>query len=939
MNNQAQKKAAKKFAEFWKDKGYEKGESQKFWLSLLHDIFGVEHPESFISFEDKVFLGHTSFIDGYIADTKVLIEQKSKGTNLEAKIKQSDGTFLTPYEQARRYGTELPVDKHPKFIVISNFQTFLVYDMNKPRGEPEEILLENLEREYYRLSFLVDSENIHIKRETEISIQAGEIVGLLYDAFYKEYKNPTNAESLKSLNMLCVRLVFCLYAEDAGIFGKRLMFHDYLASFEPKNMRNALIRLFKVLDTKIDERDPYLEKELAQFPYVNGGLFSDKDIEIPNFTDEIKKLLLEKASASFDWSEISPTIFGAVFESTLNPVTRRTGGMHYTSIQNIHKVIDPLFLDDLTKELQEIKGFKTRIKKLKAYQDKLSQLNFLDPACGSGNFLTETYISIRKLENEVIRLLYDGQISFTTKKDSPIKISISQFYGIEINDFACTVGKTSLWIAEIQMLRKTEEIIHTDINFLPLKSYANIIEANALRIDWEKIISKSKLNYIIGNPPFVGTSFQTPEQKEDIRKIYVDEKGKTYKTAGKNDYVSCWYFKAANFMQNTNVTAAFISTNSITQGEQVANIFKPIFDRFNIKINFAWRSFKWDSESKSKSSVYCVIIGFSTIDKTKVLKKKSNSKVLKKKSNSFKKLFFDDNNFCEVENINAYLNAAPNIFIESRNKPICHVPEIIYGNKPVDGGNLLLSDEEYHELIKSEPKAKKFIRRFCGAQEYLHNIKRWCLWLVGVSPSEIAALPKVMKRVYATKEFRLKSKKAATRKFADYPTRFIEIRQPTSDYVLIPVISSGTRKYIPIGFMNSDVICGSSNQMIPNANLYHFGVLTSIVHMAWMRITCGRLGTSYSYSNDIVYNNFPWCKPTDEQKSEIEKTAKKILDARDLYSDSCLADLYNDMLMPPELKKAHEENDVAVMKAYGLKENITESDCVAFLMNKYQEMI
>lgn len=760
-----------------------------------------------------------------------------------------------------------------------------------------------------------------INRETEISIQAGEIVALLYDAFYKEYKNPQNEQSLKSLNMLCVRLVFCLYAEDAGIFGKRSIFHDYLSGFESKNMRNALIRLFKVLDTKIDERDPYLETDLAEFPYVNGGLFSDQNIEIPNFTDEIKKLLLENASAGFDWSEISPTIFGAVFESTLNPVTRRAGGMHYTSIQNIHKVINPLFLDDLTQELQEIKGFKTKIKKLKVYQDKLSKLNFLDPACGSGNFLTETYISIRKLENEVIRLLYDGQISFTTKKDSPIKVSIGQFYGIEINDFACTVGKTSLWIAEIQMLRKTEEIIHTDINFLPLKSYANIIEANALRIDWEKIISKSKLNYIIGNPPFVGTSFQTQEQKEDIRKIYVDEKGKTYKTAGKNDYVSCWYFKAAKFMQNTNIRAAFISTNSITQGEQVANIFKPIFDRFNIKINFAWRSFKWDSESKSKSSVYCVIIGFSTINKAS------------------KKLFFDDNNFCEVENINAYLNAAPNIFIESRKKTLSDVPEIFNGNSPVDGGNLLLSDEEYQELIKSEPKAKKFIRRFCGAQEYLHNIKRWCLWLVGVSPSEIAALPKVMKRVQATKEFRLKSKKAATRKFADYPTRFIEIRQPTSDYVLIPVISSGTRKYIPIGFMNSDVICGSSNQMIPNANLYHFGVLTSIVHMAWMRITCGRLGTSYSYSNDIVYNNFPWCEPTDEQKLEIEKTAQKILDARDLYSDSCLADLYNDMLMPPELKKAHEENDVAVIKAYGLKKNIVESDCVAFLMNKYQEMV
>ena len=449
INEQAQK--AKEFAEFWKDKGYEKGQSQSFWLQLLTQVYGVEKPTEFIEFEDQVHIDkNTGFIDGYIPTTKVLIEQKSIDKDLRKGIRQSDGSLLNPFQQAKKYIAELPLSKHPKYVVTCNFKSFLIYNMENPNGEPEEILLENLEKEYYRLEFLVEAGNEHLKREMEISIQAGELVGKLYDEILKLYIKPESEETLKSLNMLCVRLVFCLYAEDAGIFGKRLIFHDYLSRFETRDLRRALIDLFRVLDTKVENRDPYMAEELAQFPYVNGGLFANEDIEIPNLNDTVKELLLSKASEDFDWSEISPTIFGAVFESTLNPETRRSGGMHYTSIENIHKVIDPLFLDELKEELQEIKHIsviKTKKKKLEDFQNKLASLKFLDPACGSGNFLTETYLSLRKLENETISELTGGQILFGDESFSPIKVSIGQFYGIEINDFAVTVAKTALWIA------------------------------------------------------------------------------------------------------------------------------------------------------------------------------------------------------------------------------------------------------------------------------------------------------------------------------------------------------------------------------------------------------------------------------------------------------------------------------------------------------------
>ncbi|MCM1315816.1 MAG: methylase [Alistipes senegalensis] len=914
------KKTVKEFVQRWTNKGYEKGESQKFWLDLLHNVLGVSDVTEYISFEEQVKLDHTAFIDGYIDTTHVMIEQKSLGKDLRKGIKQSDGTLLTPFQQAKRYASELPYSKRPRWVVTCNFSEFLIYDMEKPNCEPEQIFLKDLPKEYYRLQFLVDTGNDSIRREMEISLQAGELVGKMYDLILKQYKNPDSPETLKSLNMLCVRLVFCLYAEDSGIFGSRKMFGNYLKQFPVSEVRPKLVELFRVLDTKPENRDPYMNDDLSAFPYVNGGLFADENIEIPRFTDEIVELLVNGASKVFNWADISPTIFGAVFESTLNPETRRSGGMHYTSIENIHKVIDPLFLDDLKSELEkilEIKVNKTRLSRLEDFRNRLASLTFLDPACGSGNFLTETYISLRRLENQALRAIYDGQKMFNL--DGLIKVGIHQFYGIEINDFAVTVAKTALWIAESQMMHETEEIIEHDLDFLPLKSYANIVEGNSLRIDWADVVPKEKLSYIMGNPPFVGYSLQSKEQKADILSIYVDEKGKPYKTAGKIDYVSGWYFEACELMRNTAIRTAFVSTNSITQGEQVANVWKPLYDRFGIHIDFAYRTFRWDSEATLKAHVHCVIVGFSTV------------------KNSDDKKLFDSDSFRIVKNISPYLIDSETIFIQSRTKPLCNVPAIHRGNQPTDGGNLIINKEDYEDFIKSEPKAKKYIKRFMMGYEFINNVPRYCLWLIGVSPKELKEMPLVLKRIQEVKKMRESSTFEQTRRMAETPYKFREEFNPDT-FIAIPVVSSENRKYIPMGYLDKNVIAGNKLFMVENASLYHFGVLTSNVHMAWTRAVCGRLKSDYSYSNTVVYNNFPWCNPTPEQAERIEHTAHAILDARNLYPDCSLADLYDELTMPPELRKAHQQNDFAVMSAYGFDKKITESECVAELMKMYQKL-
>ena len=975
--------SAAEFAERWKDRGYERGESQPFWIDLLTNVFGIETPsDGFITFEDHQKVDASNFVDGRIRSTRVLIEQKSIDKDLRAPIKQSDGSLLNPFQQARRYVVSLPVSEHPRWIVTCNFKEFLVYDMEQPNGEPEQILLENLGKEYYRLQFLVDAKNEHLRKEMEVSMQAGEIVGKIYEALLAQY-NDNSPEALRWLNILCVRIVFCLYAEDAGVFTHD-QFHDYLVRYDAEDLRNALIRLFDVLNTPIDKRSKYLKDDLKAFPYTNGGLFEEQ-IEIPQFTEELKQTLLQNASLDFDWSEISPTIFGAVFESTLNPETRRSGGMHYTSIENIHKVIDPLFLNDLRRELDEIleeKVEKQRKRKLNEYQMKLSSLTFLDPACGSGNFLTETYLSLRRLENEAIREMYHGQTMMGAFVN-PIKVSIQQFYGIEINDFAVTVATTALWISEAQMLAETERIVHQDIDFLPLKPYHNIREGNALRMDWSVIevpsdiptihaknlhliiepepmtasepieydevnvvanrfdgnakpqVQRYQVNYdyIIGNPPFVGFTFMSAEQKEDLQRIFPGIKNL--------DYVSCWFKKACDTTRMTNSECAFVSTNSITQGETVGRMW----ERLDIFINFAWPTFRWDNEAKDKAHVHCVIIGFSHKERKQ-------------------KYLYDDSGAHKCENINAYLSDAPNVIVSSRSKPICDVPSMIYGNKPADGGHLIFTKSERDDFLAREPKARRWMYTLIGGTELINNKPnindklRYTLWLEGISPADLRSMPLVMERVAACKQARENSPAAAIRKFAETPHLYAQRTQPNIPKLdemgnpilpngqrhynlLVPEVSSERRKYVPMGYVANEVVTNNLVKLIPNATLYDFGILVSNVHMAWMRAVCGRLKSDYRYSKDVVYNNFPWPTPTEEQKAKIVQTAQAIIDARAKYPDCSLADLYDDVAMPVDLRKAHQENDNAVMRAYGFDPKMMEdkeSLLVAELFKRYQEM-
>ena len=925
MNLKEQQKQAKAFIERWKDRGNERQDTQSFWLDLLQSVYGVENPSEYIKFEDTVMMDHTSFMDGYIDTTKVLIEQKGANKDLSKAIKQSDGSFLTPFQQAKRYSANLPYSKQPRWIITCNFKEFYVYDMEKPHGEPTVIRLEDLEREAYRLEFIVGTTNEHLEREMAISMEAGEIVKEVYSGLLQQYKNPENPESLHAMNQLIVRLVFCFYAEDAGMFGKKTMFHDYLTRFSSRDFRRGLLDLFNVLNTPIDQRDPYLDDELSAFPYVNGGMFAENNLEVPQFTDELRESILEHASSSFDWSEISPTIFGAVFESTLNPETRRSGGMHYTSIENIHKVIDPLFLDALKEELNEIRQIKqpaTLKKRAQQFQEKLSRLVFFDPACGSGNFLTETYLSLRRLENEAIKLYVGDTVLLDVGYDL-VKVKISQLYGIEINDFAVSVANAALWIAESQMLEETMSIVYSNIDFLPIKSYSNIVEGNALRLNWEKIIPKNKLSYIIGNPPFLGARLMSSSQKEDMIHVFGKLKG-----VGNLDYVSAWYRKSAELIQDTSVEVALVSTNSITQGEQVAILWKNLMIDFGIVINFAYLPFVWNSEAKDKAKVHCVIIGFS-------------------KNDSYEKKIFDSaGQINKVNNINGYLIDAKNIFVEGRSRVLSSVNEMIFGSMPNDNGYLSnYSDEEKKNIVKKYPKSEKFFKRIYGAQEFINNQVRWAIWLNGVSPSEWRGISPIEEAVNNVRNNRLSSNRESTKKLSAIPYLFGEIRQPDSTYLLVPRVSSETRRYIPMDFMSPDEIASDAVQIIPNATLYDFGILTSNVHMAWMRTVAGRLEMRYRYSAKIVYNNFPWPTVTEEQKQFIANAAQKILDARALYPDCSLADLYHPNKMPLELIKAHQENDKAVMKAYGMIKKVNGrdkfmnvSETVARLFEMYQEL-
>ena len=931
MTENEQREAAKAFAVKWQGKGYEKGETQKFWMELIRTVYGVENPEDYMNFEVQIQLSNVSFIDVYIPSTKVIIEQKSIGKDLTKGIKQSDGTWLTPMQQMIRYANAMNYDEMPRWGISCNFQEFMIFDFNNKHSEPERIKLADLPDEFHRLDFLIAKDNIHIRKEVEISVEAGKLVGRIYDYIAAKYDSQT-PEVLQSLNKLCVRLIFCMYAEDAGIF-QHNQFYNYMKNFPAKFFRKELIELFRVLNTPVAERDKYLEPELAAFPYVNGGLF-DGEIEIPQMDERTVEVIMEEASLSFSWRDISPTIFGAVFESTLSAKTRRSGGMHYTSIENIHKVIDPLFLDDLAEELEAILAIsqvKQRNSKLAEYQDKLASLTFFDPACGSGNFLTETYIALRRLENRVIQALLGEQIVLGDIAN-PIKVSIYQFYGIEINDFAASVAKTALWIAEYQMMVETQGIVNMNLDFLPLKSYSNIVEGNALRLDWSSVISPDKLHYIMGNPPFIANSgrvsnddassqgMQSAEQKEDRKNILG-------KNGGVLDYVACWFKKSADYMKNTKIEAALVATNSICQGQQVQPLWESLFE-VGIKINFAHKSFKWASESTDGAIVFVVIVGFSYAQRAEC----------KIYENGFPK---------KAAHINAYLLDATDMFIKKRTKPLCAVSTMHRGSQPTDHGYLIFSSEEYENYTKKHPDSQILFRKYMMGADFIARKPRYCLWLAGVSPHLYTKYKEIMSRIENVKEFRQKSSKAATRKKAETPMLFDENQQPETNFVAIPKVSSGLRKYVPMDFMTPETIVGDKLYLIENATLYEFGVMTSNVHMEWMRTTCGYYGPSYQYSNTIVYNNFPWCNTTEKQKKKIEMTAQAILDARALYPDCSLADLYDELAMPPELRKAHVANDMAVMEAYGFYMEPTPehpskwyspSETVAALMKMYQEL-
>lgn len=925
------KKSRKSFVDTWTGRGYEKGETSQFWLSLLSNVLGYESNDT-VLFEHPTSTG--GYIDVWIRQSDVMIEQKKLGIDLD-KPEPRRGIMVTPLQQVIDYAASLPLQEQPKYLITCNFETFRVYDRTKfgdkeLEGNQFEFSLSELVDHPEYLSFIVDPNNSRLRKEQEVSEQAGQLIGELYDMLRQQYHDPDSEEAAESLNILCVRLVFCLFCEDAGLFGEPDAFSNYISIVQPQNIRMQLQHLFDNLDTPRENRDEY-DIPIKVFPYINGGLFRKKVI-IPNFTQEIKDFLLDKVAYPVNWSKISPTIFGGIFESTLNPETRRKGGMHYTSPENIHKVIDPLFLDDLKAEFEAIRTDEElsvikRRNKYKKFHEKLCSLVFFDPACGSGNFLTETYICLKQLEFAVLKEYKTKQVTMfdsSVEGDLTLRIKLDQFYGIEINDFAVAVAETALWISRLKANQEYMLLLDLDEKDFPLTDRANIIKENALRFDWADLVEPSRVSYIYGNPPFVANSAKTTANESHSQKMMSEEQSDERmmlfgKNGGVLDYVACWYMKSAIFMKNTDIKAAFVSTDSITQGQQVEPLWKPLFEE-GIIINFAYRSYKWINEAEGKGAyVYVVIIGFSYLnDKTKYI--------------------YDGDSKTEAKNISAYLIDSPNIIIRSRNKPLYEVPSMKSGGKPVEGGYLIFTDKEKEMFIKKEPRSEIYFRRFTSGESFLNNNMGWCLWLVNASENDINSMPEVKKRISMVKEFREASKKEATRKGAAYPHRFMEIKQPDSNYLLFPLTTSRNRKYIPIGYLTKDIIANNGASFIPDASMYHFGTLTSLVHMAWMRTVCGYFGPSYRYSNNIVYNNFPWPTPTDDQKAAIEKTAQGILDARALYPDKCLAELYDPDKMPPELKAAHEANDKAVMDAYGFPHDMTEPQIVAELMKMYQEL-
>lgn len=933
----ASKKEAKEFVKRWKKRlgaipagsNNEQQDTQKFWVDLLINVLGIPSNtiDSFVDFERKV---RGRRIDVFVSDHNFLCEQKSWGIDLD-KPEPRNGGMETPLQQAMWYARHLPYSERPRWVMTCNFGTFRLYDLDNERPEDtvQEFSLEELPDSLYLLSFLTSNETSRLHKEQQLSIEAGAYVSRLYDALAKQYhhieeKDERAQEEQRSLNVLITRIIFLLYAEDADLLQSHQAFGRYCEG-DPAKLRRKLVDLFETIDTPLEQRDEYMDEDLAAFPYVNGGLFADSSIIVPQMTSEILEAITD-ASQDFDWREISGVIFGGVFEGTLNPETRHAGGMHYTSVENIERCLKPLFLDELWDELHEAEGERTAAKRKQALarlHDKVASITIGDPACGSGNFLTEAYRQLRTIENRIIEDELSeetgnaGQTSLVIAQDSPVRVSLDQLYGIEINDFAVSVAKTALWITEEQMLRKTQEIyVGYDFDFLPLRSLSNLHEGNALKTDWSEVFPDD-LTYLVGNPPFLGARNQSKEQKAELLEVFDGAKN-----AGNIDYCGAWYMKAARFTQGKRTRCALVSTNSICQGEQVANLWKPLHD-LGIHIDFAHNTFRWDNEAADKAHVFCVIVGFS-------------------RENCEKRLYVHDTpDAAEVKkaakSINAYLSDAPDAFIWNRNKPICDVPKIGIGNKPIDGGFYLFADEEKTDFLNKEPGAESYFHRWIGSREFLHGESRWCLYLGDAAFAELKELPRCRERIEAVREYRLASKSAPTRKLADRPAHFHVENMPKGNSIVVPKVSSERRRYIPMGFVGPETLCSDLVFLIPNASLYHFGVLQSQFHNAWMRTVAGRLKSDYRYSGGIVYNNFVWPEPTVSQREEVERCAQAVLDARDAQEGATLADMYDpkNETFFPELMAAHRALDAAVEAAYGGD----EERIVAHLFNLYAKKV
>ena len=891
------KQRAIAFSKEWETETSEKSESQSFWNDFFN-VFGISR-RRVGSFELPIKKADNKqgFID-LLWKGIILVEHKSRGKDLDKAT-----------QQAKDYFPNLKEHELPKYILVSDFQKFRLYDLDT--DETKEFELKDFVNHVHLFGFMAGYEKRVYRDEDPVNIKAAELMGELHDRL-KEIGYTGH-----DLEVYLVRLLFCMFADDTGIFNNKGIFWEYIdlhTKEDGSDLAMHIASIFHILNTSDEKRLKNLDENLAQFPYVNGKLF-EETVKPATFDKPMREMLLK--ACAFDWGKISPAIFGSMFQAVMNQTERRNLGAHYTSEKNIQKLIKPLFLDDLYTEFEKAKGSKG---KLETLHKKIANLHFLDPACGCGNFLIITYRELRDLEILILlELNKSGQL--VTDISSIIQVDVDQFAGIEYDEFAVRVAEVAMWLIDHQMNVKVSNEFGQYFVRLPLKKSAKIVHGNSLRIDWESVVAKEKLNFILGNPPFVGSKMMNETQRDDLLGIFNDAKG-----AGVMDYVSAWYVKAAELIQNSNIQVAFVSTNSISQGEQVGILWNVLFNEYKIKIHFAHRTFKWANEARKNAAVYCIIIGFANFD------------IAEKRIFEYEDIKGEPLEI-QAKNINPYLVNGTDTTIERRQNPLSNIPSIGIGNKPIDGGNYLFTTPEKEDFIKIEPQSAKWFRKWVGSDEFINNRERWCLWLGDCPPNELKQMPQALKRVEAVKKVRLESQSIPTQKLAQTPTRFHVENIPSGEYLIVPKVSSERRKYIPIGFSDSNTLSSDLLFVVSNSSLYHFGILTSEMHMTWVRYVCGRLKSDFRYSKDIVYNNYPFPENvSDKQKQKVEIAAQKVLDTRAKYPDSSLADLYDPLTMPPDLVKAHQTLDKAVDLCYRPQPFVSELNRIEYLFSLYEAL-